>query len=421
MKTLGLVVEYNPFHNGHLYHINASKEKTGADAVICVMSGNFVQRGEPAVMDKWARTQIALKSGIDLVVELPFVFASASAEYFAYGAVKILDSLGIVDCICFGSESGNIRELEEVASVLSDEPANYKSALKRYLNEGLSFPESREKALYDFFSEKYGNSLNIEKIISTSNNILGIEYIKAIKRLKSSIIPLTISRKGGRYTDRHLTGSFSSATAIRKCIFDSSFDEAQNLLEKTMPPASLEILREEIFLGRCPVSLERFENIIFAYLRKMSKEDIAALPYVSEGMENRIKEAADGSGSLEELLENIDTRRYTRTRIQRCLVNMLGGLTSQELDRFMESGGPRYIRVLGFNEKGRQLLSEVKKHASLPVIVKTADFKRTEDPLLNRMLEIESVATDVYVLGYSNPEFRKAGQEFTRNIVRVNT
>jgi predicted nucleotidyltransferase len=181
----------------------------------------------------------------------------------------------------------------------------------------------------------------------------------------------------------------------------------------------VETLNEESESGRCPVSPGSFESIILAQLRRMSKEEIKSFPYISEGLENRIKASADNSGSLDELLESIDTRRYTRTRIQRCLINILSGLSKTELDSFVKAGGPRYIRVLGFNSKGRSLLSEINKRASLPVIIKAADFKNTSDPLNNRMLEVESASTDIYVLGYTNPEFRKAGQEFTQNVVRI--
>jgi len=419
MKVLGIIAEYNPFHNGHLYHLEESKRLSMADFVVCVMSGNFIQRGEPAIVNKWARAEMALFSGADLVVELPTVYAMASAEFFAFGAVKILDSLGIVDFICFGSERGSIGELEKIAEVLHQQPASFRRFLKEQLDRGLSFPAAREYALRRYFGDDSAISGDIEQIMGSSNSILGIEYLKALKRLGSHITPLTISRIGNEYNSEEITGSISSATAIRKLISDFPGRDFTSKLEKVLPPSSLAVLQREFKHGRGPVFPQNFDDIIIACARKMTAEQISSLPYVSEGLENRIKEAAGISGSFNQLIENISTKRYTRTRLQRSILSMLTGLTSTEFETFNKFGGPQYIRVLGFNPKGRQMLSMINKKATLPVIVKTANFKNSCNPLLRRMLDIESSATDMYVLGYSNPEFRKAGQEFTQNVIRV--
>lgn len=419
MRVLGLVVEYNPFHNGHLYHLEQSKKLTGADYAVCVMSGNFIQRGEPAVINKWARAKAAILSGVDLVIELPVVFAMSSAEYFAFGAVKILDSLGIVDCICFGSEQGNVNELDMIASTLSEEPQAYKSALKNFLNSGLSFPSAREQALKAYFQETRGCVFqNMEEIIGSSNNILGIEYLKALKKLNSGIEPYTITRVGNAYNSEKITGSISSATAIRKLIASEPVLLSDEKIKEVLPGPSLKILKGEIESGRGPVFASGFEDMILSHLRRLSVDELKNFPYISEGLENRIKTAAENSGSFEELVENVNTKRYTRTRIQRSLFCILNGISSEEFDEFLTYGGPQYSRVLGFNNKGRQLLSEINKASTLPVIIKTADFKNSCNRLLKRMLELEAAATDMYVLGYSNPEYRKSGQEFTQNIIR---
>ncbi|MCX8131634.1 MAG: nucleotidyltransferase [Clostridia bacterium] len=418
MKVAGLVVEYNPFHNGHLYHLEQSKKLSDADYTVCIMSGNFIQRGEPALVNKWARAKMALLSGIDLVIELPVVYAMASAEYFAYGAVSILDSLGVVDSLCFGSESGSISELDLVAETLNMEPDNYKFFLKSKLNQGLSFPSAREAALIEYF--KYLDlDINISTIIGSSNNILGIEYLKALKRIGSSIKPLTIGRICNSYNSEQLTGSVSSATSIRKSILHTSDGLLTPEVSKTLPDTSLSILKEEADAGRSPVFPKNFETALLSFLRRMPAEEIGLLPYVSEGMENRIKAASDSSGSLEELIANINTKRYTRTRIQRILFSIMTGLKAFELHAYVRDYGPQYIRVLGFSQRGRKLLSEIKVKAVLPTIIKTADYKRSCNPLLKRMLEIEAQATDMYVMGYSNPVYRKAGQEFTQNIVII--
>lgn len=423
MKVLGVVSEYNPFHNGHLYHLEQSKKLFGTDYAICVMSGNFIQRGEPAIINKWARTRMALTSGFDLVIELPVVYAMSSAEYFAFGAVKLLDSLGIVDCLCFGSENGRIEELDLISGILIREPSQYKEFLKGYLDKGLSFPSARENALKDYLQLQSFSLGSIEDIIGQSNNILGIEYLKALKKLQSSITPVTIKRTSNSYNSEELTGSISSATSIRKNISNhntaNTKDTGKHIdaLKSVLPENCFSIMEEEFSNGRGPVFLSDFDGIVLSSLRQMTKEQIASLPYVSEGLENRIKAAAEDSGSIDELLKKVATKRYPQTRIQRTILNILTGITSTQFDLFNKYGGPQYIRVLGFTEKGRKLISKVNANSRLPVIVKSADFKNSCNPLLRSMLEIEAFSTDMYVLAYNNRSYRKAGQDFTQNII----
>ncbi|MDP4181768.1 MAG: nucleotidyltransferase [Bacillota bacterium] len=416
MKVLGLIVEYNPFHNGHLYHIEAAKKLTGADITVCIMSGNFIQRGEPAIINKWARTKMALISGIDLVIELPVVYSMASAEYFSFGAVKILESLGAVDYICFGSESGNVEDLETIAEVLLKEPETYGVYLQEALKKGLSYPLSREMALIKYFSAKFSNPEFIKNTLSSSNNILGIEYIKALKKLGSNIRPLTIKRANNSYNSQEITGCISSATAVRKQIYTSCDYDIESLC-KSMPSGCVSILQEEFSKGRGPVFAKSYENTILGLLRKMRLEDIRDLPYVSEGLENRIKRAADKAGSWETLLDEIATKRFTRTRIQRIIFSIMTGLTKDTFETFNTFGGPQYARILGFNSKGRAFLKNIKSNCSIPLITKTSHYKASCNPLLKKMLQLEAEATDLYVLGYSNPEFKKSGQDFTSNLV----
>lgn len=447
MTVLGIVTEYNPFHNGHLLHLQKSKETASADYVIAVMSGNFVQRGEPAIVNKWARTAMALSAGVDLVIELPVVYAISSAEFFAEAAIKILDSLGIVNSLCFGSETGSIAPLNVLAEILVKEPEEYKQYLKQYLNSGLSFPLAREKAICSYIQtlDQFRNTVNtnnldlkcvqnmhmhdLHNILGSSNNILGIEYLKALKRLNSHIVPYTIKRQANLYNEENLTGKISSATAIRKHMkeIENMIDESKSYhthhihdqkdINHALPSESLNIIMNEFENGKGPVLISSFENIILAILRKISTDEIKRYPNINEGLENRIKKAARVSGSLEELMENICTKRYTRTRIQRMILSILLGITSSQFQYFNAHGGPQYIRVLGFNNKGRELLAEINKQARLPVIVKTANFINSDNQPLKKMLELEAMASDIYVLGYNNPGYRFAGQEYTEGVV----
>ncbi len=292
MKVAGLIVEYNPFHNGHLYHLEQSKKLTGADCIVCIMSGNFIQRGEPALVNKWARAKMALLSGADLVIELPLVYAMSSAEFFAYGAVSILNSLNIVDYLCFGSESGSIDELDNIADILVWEPQAYKELLKNHINKGISFPSARQKALADYLNIGSA-SLNI---LSESNNILAVEYLKALKRTESQITPVTIKRINNTYNTCDLTGNISSATAIRRNFFnligaqicgDTSPDTSPEIsaeISAALTHTSSTILKSEFEAGRGPIFSQYYENLIICLLRKMDKKEISLLPYVSEGM-----------------------------------------------------------------------------------------------------------------------------------------
>ena len=359
MKIVGIVAEYNPFHYGHLYHLQSSRRLTEADCVVVVMSGNFTQRGEPAVVAKWARAEMALLSGADLVIELPVAYAMGSAEYFAYGAVRLLDSLGAVDSMCFGSESGNIEVLLEIASILVEEPEEYKLLLKNHLSGGISFPAARQKALSGYLRDKYGKD-RLTRFLKSSNDILGVEYLKALLRLGSKIKPVTICRVGSGYNSTEITGTFSSATSIRKVLKTSNWRYAKKLIESAMPNESLSVLEREIELGRGPVFPTDFGASIISTIRRASVDDLRNLPYMEAGLENRIRLAAEKTGTYDELVTGISTRRYTGTRIQRILFSLLIGLDNRKFEYFNSLRGPAYIRILGFNRTGRRLLSSIR-------------------------------------------------------------
>lgn len=415
MKVVGLITEYNPFHFGHSHHIEMSRKVTGSDSVVCVMSGNFVQRGEPAIFDKWARAKMGILGGADLIVELPVVYSMASAEFFAYAGVVILNAMGIVDSICFGSESGSIPELKAISDILADEPLEYKELLKKHIDNGISYPQAREKALSDYSKAFDGGGPSVEGIISKSNNILGIEYLKALTRLNSKIEPFTIQRVGNNYNDSDISGKLSSAKSIREVF---SRENLSGSVDMTIPNSTKEVLQEELESGRGPVFTRNFDNVVLAMLRSFGREELGQLPYMGEGLHNRLYKALQNASSIEQLVDMSLTKRYTRTRVLRGVMHSLTGLKEYAFNEYNALGGPRYIRVLALNGKGREMLSNMKKKASLPVIVKAADYTNILDEAGKRMFETEIYSTDMYVLGY--PAAKKGtGQEFTRNVIRI--
>lgn len=425
MSVLGIVAEYNPLHTGHAYHISHSVEEVGADAAVCVLSSQFVQRGEPAIVNKQARTRMALMNGIDLVIELPAAFSCASAEYFASAAVKLLDSLGVVDILSFGSEEGSLIPLNKAADLLAFETPAFKISLKDSLDKGFSYPVARQAALKSCLD---GDTY---RAVSSPNNILGIEYLKALKRLGSSIQPETIRRAGQGYNDETLDKTFSSATAIRNHIRSvlakSSSDENRLRADMTfnipseliymllpnMPEPSFKILESELRAGRGPVFFENFEGILFHRLRTATDQELTALPFMEEGLHNRLRQAALKEPSLEALINYCTTSRYPSSRINRILCALLLGMTGSFLEELKNNGYAQYIRVLGFNDKGRGLLAASRKKASLPILIKPAAYKKLENPLARRLFEHEIRTTDVYCLAYKRPELRRGGSELT--------
>ena len=391
-KVLGIIAEYNPFHNGHLYHLQKSLQVTGSSYSVAIVSGNFTQRGSTSLVDKWTKAEIALKNGIDLVLELPLFYSISSAENFAEGAIKILDSLKVVDYISFGSESGDISTLNMIADILYKEPKAYKNILSHELSKGLSFPKARENALLMYLNDirKFSN------VLSSPNNILGIEYLKALKKYKSNIIPVTIERYNSNYHDTSYRGNVASATAIRNIVKNNGWD----ILRKVVPENTFSILLENIKVGHVVPDLSVFEKQIIYNLRKMSIQEIAQLPDVSEGLENAIKNAANSCNSVIEFLNIIKSKRYTNTRLQRILVYALLGITKKDID--LSKKAIPYIRVLGFNNKGKYLISEVARaNPKLEIITSVKKYLDTSNNKNSRyMLEKDIWATNVYTIGY---------------------
>lgn len=380
MKVAGIIVEYNPFHNGHLYHLNKTKEITQADIVVAVMSGNFIQRGEPAIVNKWARTKMALLNGVDVVFELPFIYACNSAEIFAYGAVSILNELR-VDYIVFGSEEGDIEPLNSVAQILAFEEDKFKMLLKNYLKKGHSFPKARELAI---------KSISDVDIHFTPNNILGIEYLKWLLRKSSKVQPFTIKRIESNYNDtRILRNQIASATAIRNNINDLE------LIKKVVPKASFDILVEEFTNGRGPVFMNDLFDL-FVYRGIINKRFLDNQLDVKEGIQNRFYKNLLDYDNVKDFLLSIKSKRYTLTRLQRIFIHSLldTQLNQQNILRLTP-----YIRVLGFNDKGKNYLNKIKD--SVEYITKI-DKRLLNNPFYKTQIELEIRASQLHALKYKN-------------------
>lgn len=406
-KVLGIIAEYNPFHNGHLYHIEQSKNIVKPDYTVCIITGNFVQRGNVSIVDKWSKAEMALSCGADLVVELPTVYSTSSAENFAEGCIKIFDSFKLDTVLSFGSEDGDINTLDTFADILYNEPQEYKSLLNHELQTGISYPKARENALLMYVNDirKYASTL------SSPNNILGIEYLKAIKKLKSNILPITVKRYAAEHDDDKPSGKFASSTAIRELLCSNKD------ISKYIPASSYRILARQINSGKSVLDIAAFEREILYSLRKMTASQIRNLPDVSEGLENTIIAAANSCNTYSELIDKLKSKRFAMTRLQRILLYALLGITKHDMEESRKV--KPYVRVLGFNDNGKQLLSELSKsNPKLQVITSVKDFtNRCTNRSLMNMLNIDILATNIYTLEYLNDP--TANLDYTQKIIAI--
>ncbi len=398
MRICAIIAEYNPFHAGHAYHIQKTREISGCDHVVCLLSGAFVQRGEPAIFDKWHRAQAAVACGADLVLELPSIYALRSAEGFACGSVRILQDLNI-DVLSFGSETDDIHQLKALSEVLLEEPQQYRALLKTNLDQGISYPASRSKALENYLSDP-----KISMLLTGSNAILGLEYLKALSRLNSEITPTVIRRTGDEYNDQTLSLSLSSATAIRKHIFKKGLDDA---VLANVPKPAYDIYADLLDSGFMPVSPQDFFKEIIYAIRRMTAAEIAKTPDVSEGLENRIKAASNTAKDYHDLVKKIKTKRYTQTRIQRILAYILLGI-SRELTEYADHHDPTHIKVLAYHTKADHLMSHFAKNTKINLFHSAAGLEN--DPFVS--LDIR--AGDIYALVQKDPKFFSSGQDFTQ-------
>lgn len=408
MKVTGIIAEYNPLHNGHRYHLQKAREMTDADYVIALISGDYVQRGEPAILDKQLRARMALTAGADLVLELPFPFCSMSAEDFAACGISILDHLGVVNCLSFGSELGDTDALSHIASVLAEEPESYRCLLKSALAQGLSFPAAREYALIHYFQEQ-DYSFSDHSILASPNNLLGVEYCKALIKAGSSIIPVTIARKGSGYHEPSIDPAiFSSATAIRRLLKDQGISNLSGLV----PDEILSLFEPDTFLFP-----EDFSGLLeYAVLSSLPK-GYQHIYGFSRELSDRLSASALSSCTWEERIQQLKTRNYTYTRISRALLSLLLNLTEEEAGTFRTAIQDfPVIRILGFRRTALPLLSAIKSNCSVPLISKLADAHRQLPPSSLQMLEKGILSSHIYSAVQSRKYGRQPVNEYCRQI-----
>lgn len=388
MKAVGVVVEYNPFHNGHALHIEQSKKVTGADVAIAVMSGHFLQRGEPALVDKWHRTKMALQNGVDIVIELPYVFCTGKATVFAEGAIQLLSAMRC-DSFAFGSEQGTIDPFLNTALLLHENQNEYNSLIKRFVATGISYPQSLYLAYEQLKQKKPQDYIDL----SLPNNILGYHYIEAVYRLNLQIQPVTIQRVHAGYHDSiQSNSSIASATGIRKAIFEQ---QSVKEIQRYVPKATFEQLHEWQNHYSKFIHWESFWPLLRFSIMRYTPEDLTQFADVSEGIEYALVKYAKISDTFLQFMYYIKSKRYTWTRLQRMLTHIYTGITKIQLH---QNTTPSYIRLLGMTSKGQEYLSKNKKAFRLPLISRVASIK---DPIL--ALDIR--ASEMYAQGiyhYSN-------------------
>lgn len=414
MNIVGLITEYNPFHNGHLYHIQEAKRVAKADAAVVIMSGNFVQRGAPAIMPKHLRAKSALLSGADLVLELPVCFATGSAEFFAMGAIALLDSLGCVDSICFGSECGDSEILRKIAKILLEEPDDYKKALQNALRKGMSFPQARQHALQGYFINNHFDANALADVLSQPNNILGIEYMKALYQRNSSMKAYSIRRIGAGYHESELTEKYSSASAIRQSLAKDSLSES---IYRQLPFAAQTIMKET-FDMRYPVYANDFSLILKYKLLQETKKNLTSYMDVSEDLANRIINLRNDFQSFDGFCDALKTKDMTYARISRGLLHILLDIRTEHLANYKKNGYCHYAHILGFRKSSAELLSLLKGTSKVPLLTKltqTEDLSEAGYQMLHQDIFAsdlyESVITDKFETPFIN--------EYRQQIVRV--
>lgn len=404
MNITGIIAEYNPLHRGHCHHMEAARRETDADYIVVVMSGDYVQRGEPAVFHKHLRAKTALLAGADLVLELPWPFSCSSAEDFAASGAGLLHSLGIVNVLSFGSESGDLDLLREAADLMCREPAEYRRALKEALAAGQSFPAARQAAL-----ERTGTDREKAQLLSSPNNILGAEYLRALERLHSTIRPHTIPRAGDGYHETAVTeGSFASATALRRLLREG--DAAG--FSSQVPENCRSLLRD----GQ-PLFPEDFSRLLNYTVLTALPGGFARFSGFSRELSDRLAAQAAEGGSWQERVLGLKTRNYTYARISRALLSLVLNLSGEEVRLWKENCGPApFARILGFRREAAPLLSALKKSSSIPIISKAADAGDLLSPDAFSMFRKGILASQIREAAAADKYGRSPVNEYRRQI-----
>ena len=411
MRAVGLITEYNPFHNGHLYHLQQSKQVSGADVSVAVMSGHFLQRGEPALLDKWQRTRMALSAGVDLVIELPLPWACSSAPDFARGGVLALTKLGGIEALCFGSEAGGLEPLQDCARQLLASEQELQSGASELLRQGINYPTARAAVMARLSTESH--------LLATPNNILGLEYLKVLEQSGSVIKPYTVGRIGAGYHDVETVQGIASATGIRQRIANGES------VETLMPQTCATLLGETLEQGGS-ISERACFRLLSAQLFREPRE-LSRYWLVAGGIENRLVEAADQATTLEDLIRRIKSRQFTRTRIQRMLMAIMLGWTPEQVEPLLQTG-PRYLHLLGSSPKGEQFLAHTRKQRELPLIQNFSRVYATlkkyygitsqDYGLALGQLQLEITATRMYGLLLNRLPSNQKNRDFDQNIIR---
>lgn len=392
MKILGIIAEYNPFHNGHLYHIKESLKQTGCDTAVVVMSGDFVQRGTPAILSKHLRAEMALACGASVVLELPVCYACGSAEYFAAGAVALLHSLGCIHTLSFGSELGNLTNLQQTAEILLEEPDNYKEKLRQYLSKGFSYPAARKMAFQDNIENP-----DLCNVLDTPNNILGIEYLKALRHINSSMKPFTLSRKGAGYHAEQLHETFSSASAIRASLLQADVQhnswESEDSL-KQMPPAAAQIMRNN-YSRKTPVYSNDFSLLLKAKLLTETRDSLMEYADISEALARRIINQRNQFVSWDGFCELLKTKELTYSRISRALMHILLNIRMEDMTAYQKEQNCCYARVLGFRKEHAEILKLFKQNSAVPVVTKLGQINALSNAG-QKMLDTDCYASNLY-------------------------
>ena len=390
MKICGLVTEYNPFHNGHIHHMQEARRLTGCDYLVVAMSGNYVQRGTPAIIDKYERARMALDGGADLVLEIPVLFSTASAETFATAAVSLFNQLGCIDTILFGTEIGKLPILQEIAEVLNDEPRSFREYMRDALRQGMSFPAARAQAL-DFYLD--GDIENLEEILESPNNILGIEYLRVLHKLGSTIQPMTIHRWKTRHNDPDAEyPDVASATALREMLYTDDGG-----VQKIVPYVTAYTAREfALKYGVCtPVRADDF-SLILQYKLMTEIDHLTDYLDFAPELRDRAENLLPDCYTFKEWANALNTRNFTHTRINRALLHLILGIETADFEEYIDEDFCMYARILGFRAQSAPLLSEIRRNTNLPIISKMADAKNILTPKALKLLLLDVNASNLF-------------------------